>query len=418
MDNMAERGIAALIGRLPEEAVSHGLGDRTASRYRASCSDIARFAEETGETEWSDGFAGRYLARLDSRVAEGKMRPKRRTTQERMVRLLSSLADTGTADFSRAPVPSGRYPVDGGTAEVVARILAESGLRDDAAADLRAPVRHLLWYAASRGLGPMELDDATVMDFVVGEIPVSNPGSKGLAMRAVTVATEWLRSNGNDRLARDWSRLKVRGGGRRIVPAYTEREISSMVTTADPTTPRGARDRAIVLVSYCTGLRGHDVLRIRLSDVDWRRQCLTVSQSKTHAPITCALNGETMNALADYVLDARPECDVPEVFVTLNRPWRPLARGTGGIVEDLCDASGVAKVPRRSSHSLRRAFETGLVSRGVPIETASQMMGHGDIESDKPYITHDAATTSLVSLGLECAPVTAGVYLARGGDAR
>lgn len=36
----------------------------------------------------------------------------------------------------------------------------------------------------------------------------------------------------------------------------------------------------------------------------------------------------------------------------------------------------VEKIPLRAFHSLRRAFETTLVSKGVSMETASRMLGH------------------------------------------
>jgi integrase len=84
-----------------------------------------------------------------------------------------------------------------------------------------------------------------------------------------------------------------------------------------------------------------------------------------------------------------------------------------------CEAAGVEKVPLRGFHSLRRSFETVMVSRGVPVETASQMMGHKSVEEDKPYITHDKATTSLVAMGFGDVPITTGAYAlkAEGGDA-
>lgn len=48
---------------------------------------------------------------------------------------------------------------------------------------------------------------------------------------------------------------------------------------------------------------------------------MSVVQSKTHTPIVSELNGATLNALADYILDWRPKCDIPEVFVTVKAPY-------------------------------------------------------------------------------------------------
>lgn len=411
--------VSHLAERLAEEVRARGLADATVDWYRNASRAVARIAEDAGESEWSDSVERKCLERVAGRLTAGELGQKTYVRYVRVLRMMSSLAETGEVDFERSAVVSGRYPISTEAGKAVEGILAHADVTEDARADLRAPVRHLFWYAAKRGVGPMEIDDAVVMDFLVSEVPDSNPGSTGLALRAVVLATEWLRANGNGAVTRDYSRLTLRGGGRRIVPAYTEAELAAIAGAADTSTAKGLRDRAIVLVAFCTGLRGHDVLRIRLADVDWRGQRLVARQSKVRGSITCVLNGETMNSLADYVLNARPECGVPEVFVTVNAPHRPLARGIGGIVESLCERAGVRKLPGRSAHSIRRAFETTLVARGVPLETASEMMGHYGLEHDKEYITYDASASSVVALGLTEAPVTAGAYLgaSEGGGA-
>lgn len=59
---------------------------------------------------------------------------------------------------------------------------------------------------------------------------------------------------------------------------------------------------------------------------------------------------------------------------------------------------------------IRRAFETVMVSRGIPIETASQMMGHKSITEDKPYITHDKAQVAFVAMDFSDVPISSGFY--------
>ena len=66
---------------------------------------------------------------------------------------------------------------------------------------------------------------------------------------------------------------------------------------ADTDSIIGKRDFAIILVAYCTGLRGIDIIGIKLSDIDWHNHKVSVVQSKTHTPIVSELNGVTLNAL-------------------------------------------------------------------------------------------------------------------------
>jgi integrase len=117
-----------------------------------------------------------------------------------------------------------------------------------------------------------------------------------------------------------------------------------------------------------------------------------------------------MNALADYILEWRPKCDIPEVFVTVKAPYRKLSNGFGSMIDKYCKKAGVEKVSFRGFHSIRRSFETVMVSRGVPIETASQMMGHKTITEDKPYITHNKDQISFVAMDFSDVPISAGFY--------
>ena len=330
---------------------------------------------------------------------------------------MATMAETGEADLSwrqNGIVP--KYYVSEEVESVVGEILDAARLCASARSDLEAPVRHLLWFADAKGVRPLEIDDALVMEFLVGEVPKSNSGSTGRTLRAVRIATEWLRANGGSAL-RDYSMLTLRNDQRRIIPAFSEAEIARIVGAIDASTAQGKRDKAIVLLAYCTGLRACDVLSLRLDEVDWRRQSLTTTQSKTHTPITCVLNGETLNALAGYVLEARPKSDAPELFLTVHAPHRAMkSSGASVLFDKLCEKAGIEKVPGRSFHSLRRSFETVMVSRGVDVETASQMVGHKTVAEDKPYITHDRATTALVALDFADVPIRHGIY-ATGGEA-
>ena len=254
------------------------------------------------------------------------------------------------------------------------------------------------------------IDDATVMSFLIDEVPRSNGGSTGRTLRCVKYATEYLKAHGNQCLHRDYTLLKLKNDHRRIIPAYSEDEISGMAQAADTDSALGKRNLAIILVAYCTGLRGIDIIGVKLSDIDWHNQRVSVMQSKTHTQIVSELNGTTLNALADYILEWRPRCDIPEIFATVKAPYRRLSKGFGAMIDKYCEKAGVSKIAFRGFHSIRRSFETVMVSRGVPIETVSQMMGHKSIAEDKPYITHDKHQVSFVAMDFSDVPFSGGYY--------
>ena len=219
-----------------------------------------------------------------------------------------------------------------------------------------------------------------------------------------------LRGHGIAPVFRDYSKLKLKSPHIAIIPAYTEDEIASIVAAIDTTTVIGLRDRAMILLGCGCGLRGADIVGLKLTDIDWRGQKLNIVQSKTHEPITIEATAWVMNALADYVLNVRPKCNVSEVFVALNAPYRRLNKLPGCRIDLYCAKAGVAKIAKRRFHSLRRSFATTLVTRGVPLETASQMLGHKSILSDKPYITHDTEKIAFVAMDFSDVPLRHGIY--------
>ena len=103
--------------------------------------------------------------------------------------------------------------------------------------------------------------------------------------------------------------------------------------------------------------------------------------------------------------------------MTVKAPYRRLSKGFGSMIDKYCEKAGVSKIAFRGFHSIRRSFETVMVSRGVSIETASQMMGHKSIAEDKPYITHDKHQVAFVAMDFSDVPITSGYYFSHAESA-
>lgn len=413
-----------LTNKLLEEVRNYGILEVSIEQYKNTCRCILKFANAAGQSSYSPGLLDDFQKNLDDRVNAGEICHEYRRFQKRVVRMLSSLAETGKIDFSAKKSKKAKYPVPDDISALVEDILNAYPISAKTKLVLRAPIRHIFWYVLERGISYDRIDDALIMEFIINEIPKSNSGSTGRTLRCVKYVTEYLKANGNTNIRHDYRLLTLKNDHRRIIPAYSEEEISAISGSVDIETPLGKRDHAIILLAYCTGLRGADIVLLKLKDIDWRNQKVYVSQSKTYTPVVAELNGLAMNALADYVLEARPSCDAPEVFVTVKAPYRRLSGSFASMIDKYCKKASVNKIPLRAFHSLRRSFETVMVSRGVPIETASQMMGHKNISEEKPYITHDKEKSAFVAMDFSDVPIRAGIYakvpsssvLEEGGD--
>jgi len=63
------------------------------------------------------------------------------------------------------------------------------------------------------------------------------------------------------------------------------------------------------------GLRAGDILNLKLSDIDWKNAEASIMQKKTGAFVTLPLAEETLSAIADYILQARPPSGLQYIFL-------------------------------------------------------------------------------------------------------
>lgn len=66
------------------------------------------------------------------------------------------------------------------------------------------------------------------------------------------------------------------------------------------------RNYAIAVLFAVYGYRAGDIVKIKLSDIDWENEIIHVVQSKTKQLLIHKLTRHTGNALADYLLNERP----------------------------------------------------------------------------------------------------------------
>ena len=95
------------------------------------------------------------------------------------------------------------------------------------------------------------------------------------------------------------------------------------------------RDKAIILLALRTGLRSVDILRIKLKDIDWVNDTITIAQSKTGIAFKIPLIADVGNALSAYLLNERPTTATSYVFLRCLAPFTVLS----GHADLLCGAS-------------------------------------------------------------------------------
>ena len=146
-------------------------------------------------------------------------------------------------------------------------------------------------------------------------------------------------------------------------------------------TPADLRDRAIFCLLTTYGVRGVQVRRLRLEDVDWGRSRIHFRSAKGGRAVDQPLTSKAGNRLADYIRNGRPACAHREVFLSIREPLGPIRhpRQLSRIVRTRMEQVGV-KLPEGvayGSHGFRHAFASRLYGQ-VPFKDLVDMLGHCD----------------------------------------
>lgn len=162
--------------------------------------------------------------------------------------------------------------------------------------------------------------------------------------------------------------------------------------------PFQLRDRAILFLLAVYGLRSGEVRRLRLDDIDWKRDRISVVRSKSGQRESLPLEAQTGNAIALYLRRGRPKSDSRCVFVTLRAPFRPLSAGAlhHMVSHRLVPVAGPGK--RRGPHALRHACARRLVNAGLSLKEIGDHLGHRSPDSTRIYAKVDLTSLRLVAM--------------------
>ncbi len=402
--------LRSVVDSMLRQYKAYGIADTSYNTYKNGfCNPIIRFFDERNGGMYSESILDNYLIMQKEKLENNEISLTYYSIISRIVRLLKTVAETGTADFSSAKsdkqyIPSPEHQ------ELVDHIIELNNISPGSVKNLHVRIRHLFCYIESQGITDKELTDSVFFDYL-SSVAESHKGCITEIMRAVRLTSTYLKANGSEKLSTDFSLLPIKKPAIHMIPPYSYEEIKRIVDVID-TTPIGKRDYAIMLLAFDTGLRGIDIIKLKNQDINWKAGTLSIKQSKTKHPVTQALKGVVLNALADYILDARPDNGEKEVFLSHRPPYKAFCGSDAldNIIGKYCKLAGVEKKPRRAFHSVRRAFATELSLKGIPLGEISELLGHRSLRSDKPYLSYSRNQISFVASDFSEIPITDGLY--------
>ena len=162
-------------------------------------------------------------------------------------------------------------------------------------------------------------------------------------------------------------------------------DIQRLLATTEGDRPADKRDRAILMLFIVYGLRAGEVRRLRLDDLDWENETLSVRCPKPGRTHFFPLSRGVGQAILRYILEARPARAERTLFFTLTAPIKPFGRSAlGKIVRDRLGELGIV-AGRRGSHALRHAAAQHLLDQGMSMKVIGDYLGHRDPSSTAIY---------------------------------
>lgn len=126
-------------------------------------------------------------------------------------------------------------------------------------------------------------------------------------------------------------------------------EIKRVLGAIDRTRPLGKRDFAIFITAASYGWGAADILSLRLDDIDWYRNTVSIVRPKTGVRIEVPLRPQVAHALAAYIQTARPaNTGKREVFLRHYAPWAkvPTTNSIATNLQRYAEQAGISLPPR------------------------------------------------------------------------
>ena len=174
-----------------------------------------------------------------------------------------------------------------------------------------------------------------------------------------------------------------------VSPTWHEVQQVLALTTGEQ--PVDIRDHALLLLLTVYGFRAGEVVRLRLNDLDWEQELLTVRRSKSGRSQIYPLSRVVGAALIRYLRAARPPAPRREVFVTRHPPFRPMDRGTLYLIVARRLRTVNPALAHYGPHALRHACATHLLEQGLSLKEIGDHLGHGHPDTTRIYAKVDLA---------------------------
>jgi integrase/recombinase XerD len=145
--------------------------------------------------------------------------------------------------------------------------------------------------------------------------------------------------------------------------------------------PTLLKQRVVLSLIYSAGLRGQEVINLKISDIDFERKVIHIRQSKYKKDRVVPLAESMAVGLKKYLGAENPYI---WLFNGKELDGRYSVKGLSWVMRENLKKTSIKKDV--NLHSLRHSYATHLLEQGLNIVTIKELLGHSDIRTTMIYL--------------------------------
>jgi integrase/recombinase XerD len=183
----------------------------------------------------------------------------------------------------------------------------------------------------------------------------------------------YFRLIGQNKRAIDLPSLK---GDTRLPVIFNRSELRELFTA-----PTMLKHRILLTLVYSAGLRGQEVINLKISDIDFERKTIHIRQSKYKKDRIVPLSDYMAKGLQMYIKVENPHI---WLFNGKEPDGRYSVRGLAWVMRETIKKTSIKKDV--TMHTLRHTYATHLLEEGLNIVTLKDLLGHAEIATTMIYL--------------------------------
>ncbi len=145
--------------------------------------------------------------------------------------------------------------------------------------------------------------------------------------------------------------------------------------------PQLLKQRIVLTLIYSAGLRGREVINLKIGDVDFERKTIHIRQSKYKKDRIVPLSDYMAQGLKKYLNAENPHV---WLFNGKTPESQYSVKGLSWVFRENLKKTSITK--EVNLHSLRHSYATHLLEDGLNIITVKELLGHADISTTMIYL--------------------------------